>query len=617
MFGGSADSCIVGALRAEVDSVVDDVAKADGGDGGLSCTAPVLGVVVEAPGTGVGTAFGTSYLSAVGVGIEVSRDVVGVLARVSDSGGMALRSVVGDTPSASAVNRMVVRTAGGDTSDTKASGGLSAAGREPTVGASPATAEGIVSAGSLRVAGCVALAASAGVADATGGGVLAGGERGTPAQIGVRDSVDVPSSVGVERTFAGASISSAELACRTGVMSAAGREPTAGGTVPSDVADVMVSGSIADVEVGLGFSAATDELVGVSPLAAADRVVAASLPPATADPPGWPGCDGIAGQFDDVGIGGCAVLLDGAENMGGTAVYSELVYSNGSEATPEQCTLSRGCKRAMYYDGGCGCRGGVAGPFDIGTDLCHQLDRHCVAGQCDTSNGPRLDTYATKGARNGEITPEGCVVSCHYMGRSCRCGDCVLRLDGVEAAGATTTDRGVPNYMPYDESLMTELGAPVVGMRALIVEPTNSIRFWGGGDRRYSSVSWETYALCLYVWGRVRSILLLVVQVSPNNTRFGVRAESWGTKFSAPRRRRAGNAYVMTSSVERVEVLAGVLIVPCISYGKVSTAEVMVEVDSIDLLSCGAGVAADARACVYRLYGVERRRETRMEEVEA
>jgi hypothetical protein len=56
----------------------------------------------------------------------------------------------------------------------------------------------------------------------------------------------------------------------------------------------------------------------------------------------------------------------------------------------------------------------------------------------------------------------------------------------------------------------------------------------------------------------------------------------------------------MTSSVERVEVLAGVLIVLSISYGKVSTAEVMVEVDSIDLLSCGASVAADARACVYR-----------------
>ena len=70
---------------------------------------------------------------------------------------------------------------------------------------------------------------------------------------------------------------------------------------------------------------------------------------------------------------------------------------------------------------------------------------------------------------------------------------------------------------------------------------------------------------------------------------------------------------MMTSSVERVEVLAGVLIVLSISYGKVSTAEVMVEVDSIDLLSCGAGVAADARACVYRLYGVERGRETRME----
>ena len=69
----------------------------------------------------------------------------------------------------------------------------------------------------------------------------------------------------------------------------------------------------------------------------------------------------------------------------------------------------------------------------------------------------------------------------------------------------------MPNYMPYDESLVTELGAPAVGLRALIVEPTNSIRIWDGGDRRYSSMSWETYALCSYVWGRVRSILLLAV----------------------------------------------------------------------------------------------------------
>ena len=68
----------------------------------------------------------------------------------------------------------------------------------------------------------------------------------------------------------------------------------------------------------------------------------------------------------------------------------------------------------------------------------------------------------------------------------------------------------------------------------------------------------------------------------------------------------------MTSSVERVEVLAGVLIVLSISYGKVSTAEVMVEVDSIDLLSCSAGVAADARACVYRI--VRRRERTRDED---
>ena len=40
----------------------------------------------------------------------------------------------------------------------------------------------------------------------------------------------------------------------------------------------------------------------------------------------------------------------------------------------------------------------------------------------------------------------------------------------------------------------------------------------------------------------------------------------------------------------------------------------MVEVDSIDLLSCGAGVAADARACVYRF--VRRREKTRDEDGE-
>jgi hypothetical protein len=154
-------------------------------------------------------------------------------------------------------------------------GGLSAAGREPTADTSPATAEGIINAGYLRVAGCVALVASAGVADVTGGGVLARGERGTPAQIRVRDSVDAPSSLGIGGALAGASISAVELTCRTSVLSAGGREPTAGGTIPSDVADVMVIGSIADVEVGLGFSVATDALLvsarwlpptGLSPL---------------------------------------------------------------------------------------------------------------------------------------------------------------------------------------------------------------------------------------------------------------------------------------------------------------------------------------------------------------
>ena len=64
------------------------------------------------------------------------------------------------------------------------------------------------------------------------------------------------------------------------------------------------------------------------------------------------------------------------------------------------------------------------------------------------------------------------------------------------------------------------------------------------------------------------------------------------------------------SSVERVEVLAGVLIVLSISYGKVSTVEV-------DALSCSASVAAGACVKLYRLYGVGRGRETRMEEGEA
>jgi hypothetical protein len=91
----------------------------------------------------------------------------------------------------------------------------------------------------------------------------------------------------------------------------------------------MVSGSIADGEVGLGFSAATDALVSVSPLAATDWVVAARFPHATADPPGWLSCDGITGQFDDVGIGKCAIPLDGAENTGETVVHIEMAYNNG------------------------------------------------------------------------------------------------------------------------------------------------------------------------------------------------------------------------------------------------------------------------------------------------
>ena len=77
-------------------------------------------------------------------------------------------------------------------------------------------------------------------------------------------------------------------------------------------------------------------------------------------------------------------------------------------------------------------------------------------------------------------------------------------------------------------------------------------------------VSWEIYgASHPKLWGRVRSILLLAVWLLNLvlNTSGSLPKESWGTKFSAPRWRRAGNAYVMTSSVERVEVLARVLVV--------------------------------------------------------
>jgi hypothetical protein len=43
------------------------------------------------------------------------------------------------------------------------------------------------------------------------------------------------------------------------------------------------------------------------------------------------------------------------------------------------------------------------------------------------------------------------------------------------------------------------------------MEPINLTRFWDGGDRKHSSVGWEMCVLCPYVWGRVRSILLLAV----------------------------------------------------------------------------------------------------------
>jgi hypothetical protein len=149
-------------------------------------------------------------------------------------------------------------------------------------------------------------------ADATGGGVLAGGARGNPAQIRIRCPVAVPSSAGVAVAPAGAALdrgskpasdgiangahvsadvgreistgggtgntrgreaggvsvvvalvradtSATQLtrsyAPRIGGLSAAGREPAAGDTVPSTVADVVFSDLFTDEEVGLGFLA--------------------------------------------------------------------------------------------------------------------------------------------------------------------------------------------------------------------------------------------------------------------------------------------------------------------------------------------------------------------------
>jgi hypothetical protein len=136
-------------------------------------------------------------------------------------------------------------------------------------------------------------------ADTTGGGVLAGGARGNPVQIRIRRPVAMPSSAGVGVALAGATLdrgsgpasdgitngapvsadvgreistgggtgntrgredggvsvtvalvradtSATELTRRIGSLPAAGREPAAGDTVPSTVADVVFSDLFTD-----------------------------------------------------------------------------------------------------------------------------------------------------------------------------------------------------------------------------------------------------------------------------------------------------------------------------------------------------------------------------------
>ena len=66
-------------------------------------------------------------------------------------------------------------------------------------------------------------------------------------------------------------------------------------------------------------------------------------------------------------------------------------------------------------------------------------------------------------------------------------GECCVLDDADDIGGRLERHEAWLAYSTMDESMMSELGAPVVGLRALIVEPTNSIRFWDGGDRRRGS----------------------------------------------------------------------------------------------------------------------------------
>ena len=66
-------------------------------------------------------------------------------------------------------------------------------------------------------------------------------------------------------------------------------------------------------------------------------------------------------------------------------------------------------------------------------------------------------------------------------------GECCVLDDADDIGGRLERHEAWLAYSTMDESMMSELGAPVVGLRALIVESTNSIRFWDGGDRRWGS----------------------------------------------------------------------------------------------------------------------------------
>jgi len=332
---------------------------------------------------------------------------------------------------------------------------------------------------------------------------------------------------------------------------------------------VVFSDLFTDEEVGLGFLAATDALVGARTLAAADIVIAASLKPVAADAnspagtgiigcpespvvtkgaisagnlpapdcvigtcyttaagsvrsPRWPGCDGVTGQLDDVCIGECFVL-HGAENKGGPVIaYSVLHHHNDGDIATEGCVASCDYRGRLCRSGdGLLCSDGVLAMGATTTDH-DELD--CVHGDdtkicwlAEDCVGGRLERHEARLVYSTTAEIVGLTIF----------SDCVSYSDGVEAADATTDcdelgrthgddakiceladdriggrlghHRARLAYSAMEESMMTELGAPVVGLRALIVEVTNSTGFWDGGERRYPSVSWETYVLYMLI----------------------------------------------------------------------------------------------------------------------